>query len=65
REQSFLRELAIADKENNHSKAEELTLKLDEVQKKLNYIAEKYLVLHLDKHFKTLEFYKSICSEEF
>jgi len=37
----------------------------DEVQKKLNYIAEKYLVLHLDKHFKTLEFYKSICSKEF
>ena len=31
-----------------------------ETQKKLSYIAENYLLTHLDRNFKTLDFYKSI-----
>lgn len=32
----------------------------EEAQKKLSYITENYLINHLDRNFKTLDFYKSI-----
>ena len=32
--------------------------------RKLNEITEKYILLHIDKHFKALEFYKQLCEEE-